>query len=406
MRLLDLFSGIGGFSLAAQWVWGDKLEIVAFCEIDPFCQKVLHKHWPNVSIIGDVRDVKAELLAYPKYNGQHEFKGQREVEGLEQFKGWEEESTSSFKPQRSNNRSPLQIDLLTAGVPCQPASCAGKRRGQKDDRWLWPETLRVIREIHPRWCVLENVRGILSLEGGLVFNNLLSELESYGYEIQVFIIPACAINAPHRRDRVWIVAHSKNWKDDGRKRGIMEAKAERREGIDPATDVGSENDGDRYGTGEVCGKSGEGAELSEGENVSLGIKSGLQRRSKLEESEEERAVTPRVRQDPARCDRKEQHVGDPDISRTESISKTGRSRSSTGESGGRLPQSFLGRVVDGIPIGIHGHFDREPDIPRVAKGVPNRVNRLKSLGNAIVPQVAYQIFKAIKETEEIINGKG
>lgn len=101
-----------------------------------------------------------------------------------------------------------KIDLLTAGVPCQPASVAGKRRGTKDDRWLWKQTFEVIRHIKPRFCILENVRGILSLEGGMVFENLLLELESYGYETATFVIPACAVNAPHKRERVWIIANS------------------------------------------------------------------------------------------------------------------------------------------------------------------------------------------------------
>ena len=132
-RMLDLFSGIGGFSLAAQWVWGDELEIVAFCEIDKFCQKVLHKHWPNV-----------------------------------------------------------------------PISVAGKRKGKEDNRFLWPEMFRVIKEIRPRWIVAENVTGIVRM----VLDDCLSDLEGEGYSTQPIIIPACAVNAPHRRDRVWITAYS------------------------------------------------------------------------------------------------------------------------------------------------------------------------------------------------------
>lgn len=165
MNHLDLFSGIGGFSLAARWVWGKEHNIIGFCEIDKFCQKVLKKHWPNVTIFPEIKELK----------------------------GYQFEA----------------VDLITGGVPCQPASVAGKRRGTKDDRWLWKQTFEVIRHIKPRFCILENVRGILSLEGGMVFENLLLELESYGYETATFVIPACAVNAPHRRDRVWIIAKSK-----------------------------------------------------------------------------------------------------------------------------------------------------------------------------------------------------
>jgi hypothetical protein len=130
MRLLDLFSGIGGFSLAAQWVWRDELEIVAFVEIDKFCQKVLAKHWPNVPIIGDVRDVTADIITNNEksLNGQGVFR------------------KSKGQIQESGKRTFAGIDLITAGVPCQPASCAGKRRGKEDDRWLWPEAIRIVSE--------------------------------------------------------------------------------------------------------------------------------------------------------------------------------------------------------------------------------------------------------------------
>jgi DNA (cytosine-5)-methyltransferase 1 len=169
---LDLFGGIGGFSLAANWVWGEEHHIYLFVEIDPFCQKVLKKHWSGVPIHDDIK-----TFTY-----------------------------SNNKPAIRNEDAP-KIDLLTAGVPCQPVSVAGKRRGTADDCWLWPEALRVLSEVKPRWAIFENPTGILNLEGGILFENLLSEMESQGYTVQAFIIPACAVNAPHRRDRVWIVAN-------------------------------------------------------------------------------------------------------------------------------------------------------------------------------------------------------
>jgi len=168
MNVLDLFSGIGGFSLGLERAG---MRTVAFVEIDPFCQKILKKHWPNVPIYGDIREV----------NG--------------------------YEIQRKHG----PIDIITGGFPCQPFSVAGKRRGKEDDRYLWPEMLRIIQEIHPPWVLGENVAGIVSM----VLDEVLSDLESEGYETQSFIIPACAINAPHRRDRVWIIAHSKclGWKE-------------------------------------------------------------------------------------------------------------------------------------------------------------------------------------------------
>lgn len=157
-RHIDLFSGIGGFALAAHWA-GFATEV--FCEQDEFCQKVLSRHWPAVPIVSDIR----------KFDG----------------------------------RAYAGADLLTGGFPCQPFSCAGKQRGDQDDRFLWPEMLRVIREAKPAWIVGENVAGIISM----ALDGVLSDLENEGYATQAFVLPACAVNAPHKRDRVWIVAHAK-----------------------------------------------------------------------------------------------------------------------------------------------------------------------------------------------------
>ena len=139
---------------------------MGFCEIDKYCQKVLTKNFPGVPIYDDIKKLKGSQFG--------------------------------------------SVDLLTAGVPCQPASVAGKRGGTKDDRWLWPEVFRVIQEVKPTWVILENVYGILSLDGGMVFESLLSEVEDCGYETQTFIVPACGKNAPHKRDRVWVVAHNES----------------------------------------------------------------------------------------------------------------------------------------------------------------------------------------------------
>jgi len=156
MEHIDLFSGIGGFALAALWA-GFKTEV--FCEKDKFCQQILKKHWPKVPIIEDIRDFDGT-----KWRG---------------------------------------ATILTGGFPCQPFSIAGKRRGKEDDRYLWPEMLRVISEAKPTWVLGENVAGIVHL----ALDQVLADLESEGYETATFIIPACAINAPHRRNRVWIIAH-------------------------------------------------------------------------------------------------------------------------------------------------------------------------------------------------------
>lgn len=161
----SLFSGIGGFDLAAEWSGFTNL---FNCEWEEFPRKVLKHHFPNAEQFGDIHDFDAT-----KYNGR--------------------------------------IDILSGGFPCQPFSVAGKRKGSEDERHMWPEMLRVIGECKPRWVVGENVRGLVNWSDGLVFETCCTDLEALGYSVQSFIIPACAAgNAPHRRDRVWIVAHSDN----------------------------------------------------------------------------------------------------------------------------------------------------------------------------------------------------
>jgi DNA (cytosine-5)-methyltransferase 1 len=212
MRHIDLFSGIGGFSLAAHWVWGDDHEIVAFCEKDPYCQKVLRKHWPSVPLVEDVNDL-GRIVAYANFERRNQTGSQLER------KSPLVEAGKSISECGCDSGASRTIDLLTGGFPCQPASCAGKRKGTEDDRWLWPQMLAAIRATVPRWIVAENVPGLLSLEGGLVFERVCLDLEDAGYEVWQVVLPACGQNAPHRRDRVWIVAHSKSKHDELSKSG-------------------------------------------------------------------------------------------------------------------------------------------------------------------------------------------
>ncbi len=161
-RVLDLFSGIGGFSLGLERAG---MQTVAFCEIDAFCRRVLAKHWPTTPVYDDIRQLTARRLHHD--NIPH-------------------------------------IDLICGGYPCQPFSIAGRQRGENDPRHLWPEMHRLIREIRPRWVICENVAGHVEL--GL--DTVLADLEHAGYAATPVIIPACAVGAPHRRDRVWIIAHA------------------------------------------------------------------------------------------------------------------------------------------------------------------------------------------------------
>ncbi len=190
MRHGSLFSGIGGFDLASEWMgW----ENVFHCEWNEFGHKVLNYYWPKAISYHDI-------------------------------------TKTDFSVHRGT------IDIITGGFPCQPYSMAGKRKGKDDERHLWPEMLRAIREIQPTWVVGENVLGLVNWDGGLVFHEVQSDLEAQGYEVQPYVLPAASVNAPHRRDRVWFVAYSKSCADSRKSRRISnEAKEENGGWIEPGT---------------------------------------------------------------------------------------------------------------------------------------------------------------------------
>jgi DNA (cytosine-5)-methyltransferase 1 len=250
MRCLDLFSGIGGFALACEWAG---IETVAFCEIDPYASAVLRKHWPSIPNLGDIRAVTRESIA--------------------------------------------PVDLVCGGFPCQPYSVAGKQQGAADDRDLWPEMLRVVREFRPTWVCGENVAGFIRL--GL--DSCLADLADSGYQARTFVLPALAVGASHHRQRTFIIAESNGVHESG----------------------GAEHDEPMAG-----------------------------------------------------------------------LSEYGRTVSDTEiEQGGRIQQPRI--QPDSIP-GCRP-WSVEPALGRVANGVPRRVDRLKCLGNAVVPQQVYPILKAIRE---------
>jgi DNA (cytosine-5)-methyltransferase 1 len=292
MKHVDLFTGIGGFALATRWMGWDT---IAFCENDKFCQKVLRKHWPNIPIVEDIRDVKKikEIVTNTK-----KLDGTRNPEKCGESQVIKPRGIGIPRAGRSSTAYLQQESpaiLVTAGFPCQPFSVAGKRGSTADDRYLWPETLAVIEAVKPQWVLLENVAGIIPL----ALDTVLSDLEGAGYSTETLIVPACAVNAPHRRDRVWIIAYSeraRTWQDNG---GIRQ----------------------RFG----------------------GIDRGQE----------------------------------PVVADTRLLRQAKRELQTTG-------------------ITQCDWWAAEPRLGRVAHGIPNRVDRLKSLGNAIVPQVAYEIFKAIE----------
>jgi DNA (cytosine-5)-methyltransferase 1 len=298
MKHGSLFSGIGGFDLAAQWMgW----ENVFHCEWNEFGQRVLKHHFPKALSYADITE-------------------------------------TDFNVHRG------RISVLSGGFPCQPYSSAGKRLGKEDERHLWPEMLRAIREIQPRWVLGENVLGLTNWNGGLVFEEVQADLEAEGYEVQSFVLPACGINAPHIRRRVFIVAYSHGGADRRTARkNERESEAER---------------------------------LQEWNEVRQFVESGKVRGNATNSdngSESKDTI-------PARGEESDELYG---LSRN-------------------APDSIRSTRWDNFPT--------EPPICSGDDGLSDRLDNitfpkwrnesLKAYGNAIVPQVAHQIFKAIQEYEE------
>jgi len=358
MRLLDLFSGIGGFSLAAQWVWGDDLEITAFVEIDKFCQKVLRKHWPEVPIIEDIKKVEWVVA---------------DTESRETFS----QESRGLHPQPGMEIRTPPIDLLTGGFPCQPFSCAGKRAGTEDDRFLWPEMLRAIHEVKPRWVVAENVPGILSLDEGMVFEGVCTDLEAEGYEVIPLVIPACAVSAPHRRDRIWIVGYTTEFRCNGLPVRGYTGTQEKRGMLKPqGTDCHAPDT--------------EGRETFPTEQVGFHTKPCSQNRDV--------ADSDRLNGDNAGS-------GSGKVPQFKEAEVSGCNFAHSNGKGLQIGKVFRRNIQSKCqaPIGNSWQehwYEVATRFCRVDDGVSNRVDRLKSLGNAIVPQVVEQIFRAIKEIEE------
>jgi DNA (cytosine-5)-methyltransferase 1 len=352
MRLLDLFSGIGGFSYAAETLIGG-YETVAFCEMDEFCQKVLKKHWPQVPIYDDVRTLDAARLG--------------------------------------------RIDICTFGFPCQPVSQAGVQKGESDDRWLWDEIIRILQVSKPKWIIAENVVGLISIQDGLLIEKCLSDLEAESYEVQPIIIPACAKNAPHRRDRVWIIGQlTTNTNDTGNRtsrsyvdqeqqaieQGWKEQSLFEPSRHDEAV-ANTDNEG-LQGHGKHRQVEREhGQRQSTEKNIPHGKEKVLANTSGIGQSRSRKSVEPISSEE--------------NKTRKTSGSDDGSQR---GKHDGNFEQR-MGDMVDGISRGLLRHFDREPEhIPRVTKGEKDRAKKLKALGNSIVPQVAAEILLAIRISEE------
>jgi len=289
LRHLDLFSGLGGFSLGLEATGG--FETVAFCDIEKFSRKVLKKHWPNVKQYKDIKELTYEQI-------------------------------------KEDTLAP--IDIVTGGYPCQPFSIAGSQRGEKDKRHLWPDMFRIVKECKPTWVIGENVSGHIKL--GL--DTVLQDLESEGYSVRAFSISASSIGANHQRERVWIVAHSnmENTRQHGRR-------------IESTWDTES-----------LGSRTSEETEWSSDSNKINGSSEGA---SLMGES------------------------------------------SDTNSQGlqGRRSEQQLRKDETERPTSWDSWWGVEPDVGRVANGIPHRVDRLKGLGNSLVPAIPYAIGRAILEEE-------
>ena len=317
---LDLFAGIGGFALGLEAT--GHFRTTCFVENEPYCQAVLKHHWPDIPVLGDIRNVRREDLPDP---------------------------------------SP---GLICGGFPCQPFSHAGKQRAQDDPRHLWPEMFRLIRECRPTWVVGENVAGLIKL--GL--DEVLTDLEGEGYATRTFNIPACAVGAPHLRQRLWIVAHSDSQSEPD---GASDGNAGQRQ-------LGFDFVADAHGGGRHT-QSLPSAISSQRQNDFNTDQSG-KGRSKRVVADTKRPGTGMEEHRGSGQGRESPHPSQPEVLRQED-----------GAGGTEGLATNSGRSQE--------WWEVEPSVGRLGDGLPNRVPQLRALGNAIVPKIAKEIGEAIHAAE-------
>jgi DNA (cytosine-5)-methyltransferase 1 len=370
VKHIGLFEGIGGFSLAARWMgW----ETAAWCEWNEFGQRVLKHHFPQAEGFGDI--TKTDFTKYAN-----------------------------------------RIDILTGGFPCQPYSLAGNRKGKADDRHLWPEMLRAIREIQPTWVVGENVFGLINWDGGLVFDEVQTDLEAAGYEVWPYVLPACAVNAPHRRDRVWFVAYSKSKRSCrlriGKEQAFTEHGIISHNGTTPHAISSSERPS-RKSSGTIENGSGNYKQPKEwrGEakqHIRCSDVSGdithpdsngqHQSNSKHEVNASKRGIN-------ARRNIKQIYAEQPISQHPNCIRQERRMHPDKPET--TIRKQFSERDARSAKPTSWQNFPTQPPICGGDDGLPSELDgitfskwrneSIKAYGNAIVPQVAFQIFKAIEE---------
>ena len=361
-RHLDLFSGIGGFSLGLESTGG--FETVAFCEIEKFPRKVLKKHWPYVKQYKDIKELTNEQL---------------ETDGI------------------------IPIDIITGGYPCQPFSVAGSQRGEKDKRHLWPEMFRLVKECRPTWVIGENVSGHIKL--GL--DTVLEDLESEGYSTRAFSISASSVGANHKRERVWIVGHSQH---DGsssstKPRSFKETSNDNQEGKNKAGELAG------------AGRSNGGADV---ENTRRTLRQGSlfkgedEKETGREDADQFKRSSSSSRSDvadtfggnvEAGCERqreiRERHTEEriPD-----NVASGNKVTEGSNTNGSRLQglrsEHELRESQEERSFGWERWWELEPDVGRVANGVSKRMDKLKGLGNSLVPAIPFIIGNSILKTEE------
>ena len=372
LKVTSLFSGIGGIDLGLEATGYFKTTL--FSEIDPFCQKILKKHWPNVPIIPNVKDI----------NGKE-----------------------------------IETDVLVGGFPCQPFSVAGKRKGKEDERHLWPEMFRIIKEARPSIVIGENVPGIINTQ--MALGQCVSDLESEGYKVQPVVLPACSVNAPHRRYRVFIIAmvdtdnlRLEQYNETQKEEQIRWAETpslSRSENVaNPNSssftswesrgadrEVSSESERLRGGESqrETRKEFGSGSENVANPNSfghrgwnSQGCSSGGETRILPGEQEGRETWS-----ETERCSESyRNYVANSTASRPQTSPEECFEQKGTEEADAIAPYS--GTIGDFNP---RDNWSVEPNVGRVANGISSRVDRLKGLGTAIVPQVAALIMERIKK---------
>jgi DNA (cytosine-5)-methyltransferase 1 len=338
LKVLDLFSGIGGFSLGLEST--GFFETIGFVEKDNFCQKVLKKHWSNINIEGDIRNVKGERYA---------------------------------------------ADVVTGGFPCQPFSSAGKRKSTADDRYLWDEMLRVIRETKPRWVIGENVEGIVNINEGMVLRQVLNDLENEGFKSQCIIIPASGIGAWHQRKRIWIIANSNNTRIRTSKHDIDE----KRKKVNERQKEVLQSEPNRYNKNVPNSNSF----MPHGSSSST-------RNSKTEQSRLECNKSWNWNKIWSKTNGCNKQVGKGNVPNSSFKGLQGcsiqhnlegeqRSEELNVKTSSERQQTWWETQSElcGVPNGISFELDKD------------RSNRIKSLGNSIVPQIARQIGLSIMQAE-------